>query len=135
MNIVIQNTNPAKEDFIALHKTTGWNQKGLFTYDQLYEAICNSWFSASIYHNNKLIAYGRILSDGIYQTFICDVMVLPEYQGQGIGRKVIELLLEKCKENGIQWVQLFSAKGKQEFYLKLGFTIRDQAAPGMSIFL
>lgn len=135
MEIELDELSPAKEDFIKLHQTTGWNAKGLYTYDQLYTAICNSWYSISIYHNRKLIGFGRIISDGIYQTLICDVMVHPEYQGQGIGKKLIEALLKKCEEEGIKWVQLFCAKGKQEFYHKLGFISRESEAPGMSIFI
>jgi GNAT superfamily N-acetyltransferase len=135
MEIEFDELSPAKEDFIKLHQTTGWNAKGLYTYDQLYTAICNSWYSISIYHNRKLIGFGRIISDGIYQTLICDVMVHPEYQGQGIGKKIIEALLKKCEEEGIKWVQLFCAKGKQEFYHKLGFISRESEAPGMSIFI
>ncbi|MFD0769016.1 GNAT family N-acetyltransferase [Bacillus sp. CGMCC 1.60114] len=135
MEIELSETNPRKDDFIRLHQTTGWNAKGLYTYEQLYSAICNSWYCVSIYHNKNLIGFGRIISDGIYQTLICDVMVHPEYQNQGIGTKVMKTLLEKCNEEGIKWVQLFSAKGKQNFYKKLGFLERESEAPGMSLFL
>ncbi|WP_243459279.1 GNAT family N-acetyltransferase [Metabacillus bambusae] len=44
-------------------------------------------------------------------------------------------LLKKCKELGIKWIQLSCAKGKQNFYKKLGFVERDSAATGMSLFL
>jgi GNAT superfamily N-acetyltransferase len=98
-------------------------------------AICNSWYSVSIYHNKNLIGFGRIISNGIYQTFICDVMVHPEYQKQGIGEKVMKTLLKKCGEEGIKWVQLFCAKGKQGFYKKPGFDSRESEGPGMSLFL
>lgn len=135
MDIEFSELKPTKDDFIRLHQTTGWNAKGLYTYDQLYTAICNSWYSVSIYCENNLIGYGRILSDGIYQTLICDVMVHPEYQKQGTGKKVMKLLMKKCDEEGIKWVQLFCAKGKQDFYKKLGFNSRDAEAPGMSLFL
>lgn len=43
-------------------------------------------------------------------------------------------LLKKCEEQGIKWVQLFSAKGKQDFYKKLGFEARESEA-SMSSFL
>lgn len=135
MEIECNELYPTKDDFISLHQTTGWNAKGLYTYDQLYTAICNSWYSVSIYHNKILIGFGRIVSDGIYQTLICDVMVHPEYQKQGIGKNVMQALLNKCHKEGIKWVQLFCAKGKQDFYTKLGFLSRDSEAPGMSLFL
>ncbi|MBD1380447.1 GNAT family N-acetyltransferase [Metabacillus arenae] len=126
---------PEKEEFIKLHQTTGWNAKGLYTNDQLFKAICNSWYAVSVYKGGELIAFGRIISDGIYQTLICDVMVDPFYQNQGIGKGVIENLLFKCKQEEIKWVQLFSANGKQDFYKKFGFVARDSASPGMSLFL
>lgn len=135
MNITISERSPKKDDFIKLHQTTGWNKAGLYTYDQLFSGICNSWHTVSIYCNTNLIGFGRILSDGIYQTFICDVMVDPDYQNMGIGRKVITALLDKCDSSGIKWVQLFSAKGKQHFYQKFGFEERDMDSPGMSLFL
>ncbi len=135
MEIELKETKPTKDDFIQLHQTTGWNARGLYTYEQLYRAICNSWYSVSIYHNEDLIGFGRMISDGIYQTLICDVMVHPDYQNQGIGTKIMQALLKKCKEEGIQWIQLFSAKGKQDFYKKFRFLERDSDAPGMSLFL
>jgi GNAT superfamily N-acetyltransferase len=135
MDFEFSELNPTKDDFVSLHQTTGWNAKGLYTYDQLYTAISNSWYSVSIYHNKNLIGFGRIISDGIYQTLICDVMVHPAYQKQGIGKKVMKALLKKCDKEGIKWVQLFCAKGKQDFYMKLGFLSRDLEAPGMSLFL
>ncbi|WP_186578107.1 GNAT family N-acetyltransferase [Aquibacillus kalidii] len=135
METEIKEVAPSMIDYIHLHKTTGWNGKGLFTYNQLYTAICNSWYCISIYHESSLIGYGRIVSDGIYQTFICDVMVHPTYQRLGIGSQIIELLLKKCEAENIKWVQLFSAKGKQNFYKIHGFSERDSDAPGMSIFL
>lgn len=130
----VSDKNPLFNEYQALHKTTGWNAKGLYTYDQLYQAICNSWYSVSIYDGTALIGYGRIISDCIYQTFICDVMVHPDYQRQGIGTKVMEALLEHCKRQDIKWIQLSCAKGKQLFYQKLGFTERDPDAPGMMLF-
>ncbi|KOY80972.1 GNAT family N-acetyltransferase [Lysinibacillus macroides] len=126
--------NPTMEAYKALHQTTGWNAKGLYTYDQLYRAICNSWFSLSIYNGEQLIGYGRIISDGIYQTFICDVMVHPDYQRKGFGTMVMEGLLEHCQKENIKWIQLFCAKGKQPFYQRLGFCEREADAPGMMLF-
>jgi len=135
MDVEFKASLPKKEEFIELHRTTGWNAQGLYTDDQLFQAISNSWYAVSVYSNDQLIAFGRIISDGIYQTLICDVIVHPIYQKQGLGKMVVEKLLDKCKAEDIKWVQLFSAKGKQEFYKKVGFKERELEAPGMSIFL
>jgi N-acetylglutamate synthase-like GNAT family acetyltransferase len=128
-------TLPDQAEFLALHQTTGWNAEGLYSKEQLYKAICNSWYAISVYEKDELIGFGRIISDGVYQTFICDVMVHPGYQNQGIGRTIIKKLLKKCEDEGMKKVHLFSAKGKYDFYKKLGFREREQEAPGMSISL
>ncbi|WP_400241467.1 GNAT family N-acetyltransferase [Niallia sp. JL1B1071] len=137
MNYFITEVLPSFSQFAQLHEDSGLlrSKKGNYTREQLYEAAKNSWYAVSIYHHEKLIAFGRMISDGVYQSLICDVMVHPDEQGNGLGKKVIEKLVFKCKESGIQSVQLFSAKGKHPFYKKLGFEEREQDAPGMSLLL
>ncbi|WP_329610136.1 GNAT family N-acetyltransferase [Pseudalkalibacillus berkeleyi] len=58
-------------------------------------------------------------------------MVLPDYQGKGIGTKIMKFILKKCRNHKIRMVVLMSAKGKAEFYRRLGFKERDLNAPGM----
>ncbi|OAS82805.1 MULTISPECIES: GNAT family N-acetyltransferase [Metabacillus] len=135
MNANISDKLPSFEQFVNLHEASGLikNKKGSYTREQLYQAANNSWYHISIYDQNELIAFGRMISDGVYQALICDVMVNPSYQKQGLGKQIIEELLKKCKESGIQSIQLFSAKGKQHFYKKLGFEERELDAPGMTL--
>lgn len=33
MEIEFSEENPNQDEFISLHQTTGWNAKGLYTYD------------------------------------------------------------------------------------------------------
>jgi len=135
LEIKYLNKVPNKEEFYLLYETTGWNTKGTYSSDELYKAISNSWYLISVYNNEKLIGFGRIISDGVYQTFIVDMIVHPEFQNKGIGSKVLNLLIEKCKLSGIKWVQLSCAKGKKDFYKKLGFQERPIDGPGMQKFI
>lgn len=137
LNYYLTDTLPTFDHFANLHESSGLlkNKKGNYTREQLFQAASNSWYHISIYDNERLIAFGRMISDGIYQALICDVMVDPTYQNQGLGKQIIEQLLSKCKESGIQSIQLFSAKGKQNFYKKLGFEERELDAPAMVLTL
>jgi N-acetylglutamate synthase-like GNAT family acetyltransferase len=137
MNYIVSDKLPSFEQFVNLHEASGLikSKKGNYSKDQLFQAAYNSWCHIAIYDNDQLIAFGRMISDGIYQALICDVMVDPNYQKQGLGKQIIEELLMKCKQSGIQSIQLFSAKGKQDFYKKLGFEEREQDAPGMSLMI
>ena len=78
------------------------------------------------YVNDKTIAVGRLLGDGMYY-LIVDVMVLPEYQHQGIGSKIIDMLVNyvvtETPIGARESIQLIAEKGKEDFYLKKGFKV------------
>ncbi len=75
-----------------------------------------------------VIGMTRVVGDGGYVYFICDVIVRPECQSQGLGRRLIETTLhwlESQVEDGETiMVNLMSAMGKESFYEKLGFSTR-----------
>lgn len=92
-------------------------------------AFGNSYAVIFIFEEDKLIGFGRAVSDGTYQATLYDIAVLPEHQGQGIGRLIVEnllVLLPQCN------VILYAAVGKEEFYQKLGF---KRLKTGMGMFL
>ncbi|MCF7620414.1 GNAT family N-acetyltransferase [Peribacillus castrilensis] len=91
--------------------------------------------SISIYHNKNLIGFGRIISDGIYQTLICDVMVDAEYQKTRHWKKSNDIITKSRRKKILSGFNYLAQKGKQDFYKKLGFEAPESEAPGMSLFL
>ena len=73
------------------------------------------------------------MTDLVLHAMIFDMIVLPDYQGRGIGTKILSRLVNKCLKQGIRDIQLFCAKGKRVFYEKNGFEIRTTDAPGMQL--
>ncbi|MEK8127734.1 GNAT family N-acetyltransferase [Paenibacillus filicis] len=122
---------PDKSELHQLFQTTGW--KGIIELSEhkLYEAVSSSWFLLAAYDEHQLIGFGRVISDGVFQSFICDLIIHPDYQNQGIGSTLLKALLIECKKNHIISVQLCCASGKSEFYKKFGFSERNPDAPGM----
>ncbi|MCF6138702.1 hypothetical protein [Pseudalkalibacillus berkeleyi] len=59
---------PAMNAFAELFLTTGW-ELGL-SQEELYEAISNSWYVISVYDDDALVGFGRVVSDGVYQAMI-----------------------------------------------------------------
>lgn len=133
MKISYIESNPDSEKFLELFLTTGWNDEYHFTEEEVFKAIENSWYSVSAFYDNKLCGYGRVISDGIHHALICEMIVHPDWQGKGIGKEILRMLVDKCKAHKIRDIQLFSAKGKKEFYENNGFVVRDEDAPGMEI--
>ncbi|HLX25301.1 MAG TPA: GNAT family N-acetyltransferase [Usitatibacter sp.] len=79
----------------------------------------NSRFKFFVRDGGKLVAAGRALSDGADCSYICDVAVLPGYQGQGLGKAIVTKLVVLSK--GHKKIILYSVPGKEGFYRKLGF--------------
>ena len=131
MNINFRAGLPTNDQFWKLFQTTGWNENYRLSPDELIQALRSSWYVLGAYDNEQLVGFGRLVSDGIVHAMIYDLIVLPEYQGQGIGGKILERLIEKCRETGIRDIQLFCAKGKRSFYERRGFVARPDHAPGM----
>jgi aralkylamine N-acetyltransferase len=69
-------------------------------------------------HRLQLIAAGRALTDGEYHATIYDLVVDPNYQGQGIGTRIMNELLERLP---VWRVLLVADRKVQPFYRRLGF--------------
>ena len=127
---ILENIDNVKE-YNHLFDEVGW---GSYPEEISKKALSNNIYSVSIYDNDKIIGYGRLIGDGIIFLYIHDVMLKPEYQGQGIGKKKMEKLLNKVeelrKENPDLLLYLGASKGKEGFYKKYGFITREEADLG-----
>jgi ribosomal protein S18 acetylase RimI-like enzyme len=110
------------QEIINLYKAGNW-------WKEHYDAskiphLIRSSFSFAIAidtANNKAIAMGRSISDGVSDAYIQDVIVLPEYRRQEIGKHIIEKLVQQCHASNIQWIGLIAEPGSIEFYTTLDF--------------
>jgi GNAT superfamily N-acetyltransferase len=124
---------PPVTDYDRLFETTGWNKSYQASPQELHRAIADSWYVLSAYENDRLVGFGRIISDGVLYALICDLIVNPARQGQGIGSTLLNKLIEHCRTQNIRVIWLFAAKGKSSFYKKFGFFERPVDAPGMQM--
>jgi ribosomal protein S18 acetylase RimI-like enzyme len=92
------------------------------------KAFENSHTTLFVYHGGRLIGFGRAISDGAYQAAVYDVAVLPEFQGQGIGKTIVGRILSRLPHCN---VILYAAPGREGFYEKLGFR---RLKTGMALF-
>ena len=81
-----------------------------------------------IYEESQLIGFGRAISDGQYQGAIYDVAVLPEAQGKGVGKIIVQTILDRLPNCNII---LYATPGKEGFYQKFGF---GKMKTGMALF-
>ncbi|MBQ2872414.1 MAG: GNAT family N-acetyltransferase [Bacilli bacterium] len=122
------------EEFNYLYDAVGW---GSYDKEISSKALKNNIYSVSLYDNNQIVGYGRIIGDGYIFLYIQDIMVSPEHQGKHIGTEIMNKLLDKIeeikKENPDILVYLGASLGKEKFYEKFGFIKREDygLGPGM----
>lgn len=134
--IKIKENNKDVNEFNYLYEEVGW---GAYSYECSKKALENTLYSISIYDEDKVIGFGRLIGDGICFIYIHDVMVVPSFQSQGIGSMIMNKLLEKVKEikeeNPSVRTYLGASAGKEGFYEKFGFVKREEAGLGSGMIL
>lgn len=107
-------------DFIHnyMTKTSYW-AKGR-TIDQTVQTIENSFCFGMYTKANKQVGFARVVTDFVFFGNIMDVIIDPEYQGKGLGKRLVEFMLNDLEIKGIQTITL-KTKDAHSFYEKYGF--------------
>lgn len=88
--------------------------------DDWATAIAHSDPIISVWDHDQLIGFARATSDGIYRAMIWDVVIHPDYRGQGLGRQLVQTLLAHPHMQRVERVYL-STTHQQRFYEQIGF--------------
>ena len=101
-----------------LDKNTSWAKKRKLK--DLKHCLANSDVIVSLWSNNKILGFGRALSDGIYRSVLWDIVIDHQHQGKGYGKLIVKSLLESKKINQSEKVYLMTSTQKN-FYCQIGF--------------
>lgn len=102
---------------------------GIKSGDWLRTAYSNSMFKCLAFDSERIIAAGRAVADGVDCSYLCDIVVHPSYQGSGLGKELIQRLIDLSK--GHRKIILYAVPGREPFYAKFGFRRMNTA---MAIF-
>ena len=80
------------------------------------QAALSKTLNISAYDDKKLVGCLRVLTDGYYFGTITELLVLPEYQKQGIGSKLLQL----AKDNTPTLLYFGAQPDAEQFYEKNG---------------
>jgi N-acetylglutamate synthase-like GNAT family acetyltransferase len=83
-------------------------------------AIANSEPVVTVWDGERTIGFARATSDGIYRATIWDVAIHPDYQGAGLGRKLVQTVLSHPRMCRVERVYLMTTY-QQSFYERIGF--------------
>ena len=114
--IIKNDTNYNLDDLTKLLNTSYWakDRKKETVKKTVENSLC--YFA---YDKDKLIGFARAITDYTTNYYICDVIVDEEYRGEGIGKKIVETLIND--EELIHLRALLITKDAKKFYEKFGF--------------
>nr|YP_009511591.1 hypothetical protein [Melanthalia intermedia]AXI97468.1 hypothetical protein [Melanthalia intermedia] len=119
-------------DLENLCDSVGWVRRPL---RKVQLAIENSFLTVSLFHEHKsarrLIGFARATSDTVFNATIWDVVVHPEFQGQGLGRILMNQLIKQLRYSDISTITLFADPQVISFYKHLGFVVDPDGVKGM----
>ncbi|MDM9380699.1 GNAT family N-acetyltransferase [Chlorogloeopsis sp. ULAP01] len=110
----------------------GWSRRPL---RKVKKAIEHSFLVASMWqvrgNQRRLIGFARATSDHAFNATIWDVVVHPDFQGQGLGKALMKYVLKKLRGEEISNVTLFADPHVVDFYRSLGFMSDPEGIKGM----
>ena len=72
--------------------------------------------------SSRLVGFARVLTDRVFKAFIFDVIVAPDYRNEGIGKELMEWLLEHPDLKSVSHFELYCLPEMAPFYENWGFS-------------
>ena len=120
---------PSPEDYNRLRRDAGWPEMDPAT---TAECLPRSLYVVCAFQDDVLVGTGRVVGDGGLCFYIQDVIVLGTHQGIGIGAGLMDRIMAYIAGQAVEnsYLGLMSAVGKEDFYVRYGFTRRPTDALG-----
>jgi len=91
------------------------------------------WLSAAG-EEGRPVAFARAAGDGVFNAVVWDVVVEPSCQGLGLGRAVMERLVDELRRDGVANIVLYAETRVVGFYRQLDFAMDPDGIRGMAYY-
>jgi ribosomal protein S18 acetylase RimI-like enzyme len=102
----------------------GWSRRPL---RRVRRALRHSLLRVGLWRHDprlpRLVGFARCTGDGVVDATIWDVAVHPLYQGVGLGKALMDYVLEELNGMGVERVSLFADPGVVGFYEAQGWQL------------
>lgn len=124
------------DEFLDIIESVGFKT---YSKEQVEKALENTMYMVKALVDDKVVGIGRVVGDFSIVCCLTDICVRPEYQGRGIGLKIVDKLksmIENGVNNGEQMqIELVPTAGNEEFYKKAGFKYNPDVIIGMYLWI
>lgn len=126
MNIQLSvNRDLNANDILQLYEANKWSAAD--KPELLIKALLNSHSLVTAWDGKTLVGLGNAISDGYLVVYYPHLLVLPSYQGKGVGRLIMDKMQEIYK--GFHMQMLTADVKAIDFYKKNGFERAGQTEP------
>ncbi len=105
---------------VLFNKNTLW-AKGR-SKKQLKKMLEKSSVVITLWNKDNLVGFGRATTDQVYRAVLWDIVISQDVQRVGLGKIIVEELLNDKKVNSAEKVYLMTTNSK-DFYKQLGFKV------------
>ena len=134
MQYTIEEKIPTAQQWMALRKSVGW---ATFPLEAASRSLELTPFCVCAFAGDELVGMGRVLGDQVITFYVGNVMVMPQHQGTGIGRQIMERIMAYLHRNAVPGAiaSLLAIQGLEDFYELYGFERRpdERHGSGMSL--
>jgi ribosomal protein S18 acetylase RimI-like enzyme len=107
---------------IELYRSQGWwNSSDEATKKLIPRLISGSHCFVVATEGNRVVGMGRAISDGVSDAYIQDLAVLSSHRRRGIGKRILQALLQRLAADGLSWIGLIAEPGSSHLYRHAGF--------------
>jgi ribosomal protein S18 acetylase RimI-like enzyme len=118
------------DDFLRLREITGLTPR---PYEAAKRGLPNSLFGVHITYKSQTIAMGRVVGDGALNFEIVDIAVAPDFQGKGLGRMVMQAIMDYLDREAPTGAYITLMADVPELYSRFGFELSRPESEGMHI--
>lgn len=102
-----------------LRQSVGWSRMER----DLTDPMLRNAFHLCAFDGKRLVGYVCVVSNGVTDAYIQDLIVHPNYQKQGVGRQLMQHTLDRLRAEGIYMVSVIYGDARlQAYYEDFGFT-------------
>jgi GNAT superfamily N-acetyltransferase len=116
--IRVADVGPDFPGILGLYAAHGWTHAN--HPERLRTAVECSSFCVVATHDERIVGFARAMSDEAFAVYIADILVAPDLQRQGIGRRLTEAILDHYPLDHFHHQVLIAEKGAEGFYRRVG---------------
>ncbi len=127
---VLSREVPGGDEYLALRVAAGLSA---MSPEGARTGLPASWCAVCLRHEGELVGMGRVVGDGGLFLFVVDIAVTPAWQGQGLGRRIMQALMDEvhARAPSRTMVGLIADGAAHKLDEKFGFRLVAPGAHGM----